>query len=302
MRPRARKRFGQHFLERAWVAKLVRAIAAGETDKILEIGPGAGALTLPLAAAVHRIVAVEIDSDLTAALRSTAPPNVSVIEGDFLDLTADRLLEVLSDTPQRSVRAVSDTPRRSVRGVSEGCLRQWRVVGNLPYNVASPILFKLVELHRSGVGLVDATLMLQREVADRLLAEPGSRVYGIPSVLIRHAADVERVFDLPPGAFRPRPKVESTVVRLRFRDDRPAVRSREALAKLVHAVFTRRRKTLANALLAYRPDAKADIEAALTQAGIDGRRRPESLDIADYVRLSDAFEPAGRDRPAGNEK
>jgi 16S rRNA (adenine1518-N6/adenine1519-N6)-dimethyltransferase len=302
VRPRARKRFGQHFLERAWVAKLVRAIAAAETDKILEIGPGAGALTLPLAAAVHWIVAVEIDHDLTAALRSTAPPNVSVIEGDFLDLTADRLLEVLSDTPQRSVRAVSDTPRRSVRGVSEGCLRQWRVVGNLPYNVASPILFKLVELHRLGVALVDATLMLQREVADRLLAEPGSRVYGIPSVLIRHAADVERVFDLPPGAFRPRPKVESTVVRLRFRDDRPAVRSREALAKLVHAVFTRRRKTLANALLAYRPDAKADIEAALTQAGIDGRRRPESLDIADYVRLSDAFEPAGRDRQVGSEK
>jgi 16S rRNA (adenine1518-N6/adenine1519-N6)-dimethyltransferase len=161
------------------------------------------------------------------------------------------------------------------------------VVGNLPYNVASPILFKLVDLYRSGVGLLDATVMLQREVADRLLAAPGSRVYGIPSVLIRHAADIDRVFDLPRGAFRPAPKVESTVVRLRFHEDQPPVKSREAMATLVQAAFTRRRKTVANALLAYRPGDKGAIDSALARSGIDGRRRPETLDIADFVRLAD---------------
>ncbi len=272
MRPHAKKRFGQHFLERAWVAKVIRAVGPEKTDVFVEIGPGAGALTTPLAEAASALVAVEVDRDLVASLRTAVPANVSIVEADFLELDVDRLSRFVSDACQRGVRGVPDT---------------LRVAGNLPYNVASPVLFKLVELYRSGLGLVDAALMLQREVADRLLAAPGSRDYGIPSVLIRHSADIERLLDLPPGAFRPQPKVASTLVRLRFHADQPPVRSREALARLVRAVFTRRRKTLANALLALGPDTKADIDRALAQSGIDGRRRPETLDLADFVRLAD---------------
>src|SRR5258705_9883648 len=130
------------------------AIAPMDTDEFLEIGPGAGALTIPLAAVVDRVVAVEIDRDLAATLRSTAQDNVVVVEHDFLDLTADRLRAAFG------VKEISHTAQKRVREVSDASPRPWRVVGNLPYNVASPILFKLVDLYRSGAGLVDATLML----------------------------------------------------------------------------------------------------------------------------------------------
>lgn len=271
--PRARKRFGQHFLERAWVEKVIRAIAPDRSDAFLEIGPGRGALTRPLAEAAGHVVAFEIDRDLAALLRSEAIERLLVVEGDFLDLGPAELDGALA-------RAGLPTAGRA--GL--------RVTGNLPYNVASPILFKLVELYRTGFLFEDATVMLQREVADRLLAQPGSREYGVLSVLIRHAARVEGLLKLPRGAFRPAPKVESSVVRLRFHADEPAVRRRPEFEKLVQAVFTRRRKTLANALLAYRPSGQAAIAAALSRASIAGGRRPETLDVADFVRLSDAFE------------
>jgi 16S rRNA (adenine1518-N6/adenine1519-N6)-dimethyltransferase len=156
--------------------------------------------------------------------------------------------------------------------------------------VASPIHFKLVELFEAGIPLVDATVMLQREVADRLTAPPGTKEYGVLSILIRHKADAERVFALPPGAFRPLPQVQSAVVRLRFHGPRPPARDPAGFSRLVQAIFTRRRKTVANALRAYAP---AGIAEALERSGIDGRRRPETLDIAELVRLSDAF-PAVR--------
>lgn len=265
--PRAKKRFGQHFLERPWAEKVVRAIAPAEDETFIEVGPGRGAITGPLADRSRHVVAFEIDRDLAVALRTTAPANLTVIEGDFLEI---------------GVREVSDTCQKW-----EG--RRLRVAGNLPYNVASPILFKMVELYRSGVPLADATVMLQREVADRLLARPGGREYGVLTVLIGHAARVERRLELPPGAFRPVPKVASTVVRLNFHADEPPVEDRSAFEALVQAVFTRRRKTLANALLAFRPANTGGIDRALKRAGIDGRRRPETLDIAEFARLSDAF-------------
>ena len=269
---RARKRFGQHFLERAWVEKLARAIAPDRADTFLEIGPGRGALTRPLADAAGRILAFEIDRDLAAALAAAPLENLAVVDGDFLDLTAAALDEALA--------------RPGLSGADRSGLR---VAGNLPYNVASPILFKLVELYRAGFAFEDATVMLQREVADRLLAKPGTREYGVLSVLIRHAARVERLLALPPGAFRPAPNVDSALVRLWFHPDEPPVRNRFEFEALVQAVFTRRRKTLANALFAYRPADKASIEAALGRAGIAGSRRPETLDVSDFVRLSDAF-------------
>ncbi len=258
----ARKRFGQHFLEPAWVVKVVRAIAPARGDDFLEIGPGRGALTAPLAAAAGHVTAFEIDRDLAASLRATAPPNLTVVEGDFLE--SDWLLK------HRPVHPV-------------------RVAGNLPYNVASPILFRLIDIYDSGIPLADATLLLQREVVDRLVARPSTKEYGVLSVLIRLSADVERLLNLPAGAFRPVPKVQSALIRLRFHAPEPKPRNREAFARMVQAVFTRRRKTLENALRAFQPAETASIAAALREAGIDGRRRPETLDITELVRLSDAF-------------
>jgi len=261
-----RKRYGQHFLEPAWVAKVVRAIDPRLTDTFVEIGPGRGALTRPLLVHTKAVLAFEIDRDLAADLRGT-DPKLTVVEGDFLD--------------------------------SAGTLGGWRstplrVAGNLPYNVASPIRFKLFELYAWGVPLVDATLMLQREVADRLIAPPGGREYGVLSILVQHTADVEQLLALPPGAFRPAPKVRSALVRVRFRPQQPPAKDPAAFTALVQAVFTRRRKTLANALLAFPPSTRLSPASALEQAGIDGKRRPETLAVSDLVRLSDVYVSVSR--------
>ena len=274
---RARKRFGQHFLEPAWVEKLLRAVAPRTDDTFFEIGPGRGALTRPLTARCGRVVAFEIDRDLAATLRDEAPRHLTIVEGDFLDVTPDCLRDLLSNT--------GSSPR---------------VVGNLPYNAASPILFKLVELYSAGIALLDATVMLQREVADRLAASPGTREYGVLSILIGHAAGVERLFTLPPGAFRPMPKVWSAAVRLRFHPPDPPATDPSVFAAIVQAIFTRRRKTLANALLAYpaagRPKAgrQSSVPEVLRLADLDGRRRPETLSITELVRLADVFASVSR--------
>ena len=274
---RARKRFGQNFLEPAWVAKVIRAIDPEPRDIFTEIGPGRGALTRPLAARAKAVVAFEIDRDLAADLEATAPPNVGVIESDFLD--ASMGFGGLAD---------------STAGDSRGDQRL-RIVGNLPYNVAAPILFRILEWYEASARrvptpIVDATVMLQREVADRLVAKPGTKEYGVLTVLIRHWADVERLLALPPGAFRPAPKVHSSLVRLRFHAPDPSVRDPAVFTAVVQAVFTRRRKTLANALLAYAPPQPVPRPVeALATTGIDGTRRPETLTIAEFARLSDAY-------------
>jgi 16S rRNA (adenine1518-N6/adenine1519-N6)-dimethyltransferase len=261
---RARKRFGQHFLEPAWVSKLIRAIDPRPDEIFLEIGPGRGALTRPLAARAQQVIAFEIDRDLAAALRAEALPNVELIEGDFLETANAATLPM------------------------EPC----RTVGNLPYNVASPILFALVDLFHRGVRLNDAIVMLQREVADRLLASPGTSDYGVLTVLIGHSASVDRLLDLPPGAFRPAPKVRSSVVRLRFHARDPAVRDADIFEGLVQAVFTRRRKTIANALRAFPPASGTPLPGWL-----DGTRRPETLTIAEFARLADTYvRPAEADQ------
>ena len=257
-----RKRFGQHFLEPAWVVKVAKAIAPAPDDDFIEIGPGRGALTAPLSEQARSVTAFEIDRDLAAALRATAPPNLTVVEGDFLE--SDWLLK--------------NRPAHPLR-----------IAGNLPYNVASAILFRLIDIYDSGIPLADATLMLQREVADRLLASPSTKEYGVLSVLVRLSADVERLLNIPAGAFRPIPKVQSALVRVRFHAPDPRPRDREIFSRMVQAAFTRRRKTLENALLAFRPADRSGIQAALARAEIPGKRRPETLDLAELVRLSDAF-------------
>jgi 16S rRNA (adenine1518-N6/adenine1519-N6)-dimethyltransferase len=259
---RARKRFGQHFLEPAWVEKVVRAIDPRPDDTFIEIGPGTGALTRPLAARARAVTAYEIDRDLAADLRAAAIPNVTVVEGDFLNAS------VVSAAPS------SQHPAPSRVAV--------RVVGNLPYNVASPILFRLAEVYAGGMPIADATLMLQREVAERLIAKPGTKQYGVLSVLLQHVAGVELLLKLPAGAFRPAPKVLSALVRVCFHAPEPRVVDPATFAALVQAVFTRRRKTMDNALRAFRAK-------AVRPAWLDGRRRPETLTVAEFARLSDFY-------------
>jgi 16S rRNA (adenine1518-N6/adenine1519-N6)-dimethyltransferase len=257
----ARKRFGQHFLEPAWVDKLIRAIDPRPDQTFIEIGPGRGALTRPLAARANAVVAYEIDRDLAAALRAETIANVTIVEGDFL---------------QTSVTSVSPDVLTS-RGPGEV-----RVAGNLPYNVGSPILFRLAALYAGGLPIADATVMLQREVADRLVAPPGTGEYGVLSVLMQHVADAQIVLKLPPGAFRPAPKVHSALVRLRFHAPDPPVSDPAVFAALVQAAFTRRRKTLENALKAYQRGRES-----VLPPGMDGRRRPETLSVAEFAQLAD---------------
>ena len=237
--PHARKRFGQHFLAPEWVVKVLQVIKPQPGDTFLEIGPGRGALTRPLAEAAHHLAAFEIDRDLAAALRADPPPRFTLVEGDFLDVT-----------PGEVISAVGDVQGP---GSSGGV----RVAGNLPYNVASPILFKLLELRAAGVPISEATVMLQREVAERLVASPGTKEYGVLSILIQHQAAIERVLSLPPGAFRPAPRVHSAVVRLRFHAALPQPLSQALFVTLTRAIFTRRRKTLANALHAFEAPARS---------------------------------------------
>jgi 16S rRNA (adenine1518-N6/adenine1519-N6)-dimethyltransferase len=265
--PRARKRFGQHFLEPVWAAKVLAAISPAPTDSFLEIGPGRGALTRPLVAAAAGVLAIEIDHDLAGLLRRDAPPGLSVLDADFVALTTEALEEAID---------------------SAGLARPVRVAGNLPYNVAAPILFRLRDHQAAGLALADATVMLQREVADRLTARPGTADFGILTVLIGYRADLRRLLELPPGAFRPAPKVRSTVVRLMFRPPPVAAADEGRFERLVKGVFSRRRKTLANALAGVVGGA-ADAVRLLSLLGLDGRRRPETLGIGELVALANAW-------------
>lgn len=264
-----RKRFGQHFLEPVWADKLVEAIAPRREDVFLEIGPGPGILTLRLAPKVSRLIAIEIDRDLAASLSPKLPANASVVVADVLN--AD-LPDVLS---------------------SIGSSIAVRVVGNLPYNISSPILFRLLDLQRHR-PLADATLMLQREVADRIIARPGTAEYGVLSVLVQWRADATRLLAIPPGAFRPPPAVRSALIRLAFRPPMFPVADEQILVRMVRGMFTQRRKTLSNALAPFGIDMGLLASKALDAAGIDPRRRPETLEIVEIARLADVFATAKR--------
>jgi len=267
---RARKRFAQHFLESAWVTKLVAAVAAAPDDAILEIGPGKGAITRPLAAQVGRLLAIEIDRDLAADLEAAALPNVTVVSSDVL--TVD-LVPIITDW----------------LGAPPGPAHQIRIVGNLPYNISSPILFALLDLAARTHGVRDAMLMLQKEVADRLVAKVSTGEYGVLTVLTALNADVTRVLSLPPGAFRPAPKVHSAVVRLAFRPPKVAIADQELFVRMVRTMFTQRRKTIANALKPFGVERGVEPVKALSAAGIDPKRRPETVDLAEMAALAGAF-------------
>ena len=258
-RPRAvldhapRKRFGQNFLaDPHYVGRIVAAVDPKPGEHVVEIGPGLAALTGGLIGRAGHIDAIEIDRDLAARLRERFPPaQLTLHEGDALEFDFASLGDRL------------------------------RVVGNLPYNISSPLLFHLAG---HAAHLSDLTVMLQREVVDRMTARPGTAEYGRLTVMLQSVFSTERLFTVPPGAFRPAPKVDSAVARLvPLRERAPAISDRGLFARVVAAAFSQRRKTLRNALAAL---CDAD---GLRAAGIDPGARGETLSVADFVRLANTL-------------
>ena len=258
---RARRRFGQNFLiDPAAIRRIVAALAPLPSENVLEIGPGHGSLTEALLEAVSAIVAVEIDRDLAALLRARYPEDrLRLIENDVLEVAFD---ELAPSTPLV-------------------------IVGNLAYNISKPVAMKLVVERRA---VLRAVLMFQREVADRLTASPGDRAYGPLTVLAGQAYRIERLFDLRPGAFRPRPNVISTVTRWTRRvDDALPPDLLAPLMAALRAAFAHRRQTIQKnlrAALAGGDDAAARI---LAQARVDGALRAEAIAPEAFVAIARAW-------------
>jgi 16S rRNA (adenine1518-N6/adenine1519-N6)-dimethyltransferase len=245
-----RKRFGQNFLvDPHYVARIIAAIAPAPGDNLIEIGPGLGALTAPLIARAGHLDAIEIDRDLAARLTAAFPP-------------------------ERLTLHVADALTFDFRTLGAGL----RVVGNLPYNISSPLLFHLAQYETC---LADLHVMLQKEVVARMAAAPATPDYGRLTVMLQAKFEVTRLFVVPPGAFRPSPSVDSAVVRLvPLGAKQPALADALLFARVVAAAFGHRRKTMRNALAGI-----CDAQALVT-AGIDPGTRGETLAVADFVRLA----------------
>ncbi|QII86670.1 16S rRNA (adenine(1518)-N(6)/adenine(1519)-N(6))-dimethyltransferase RsmA [Bordetella hinzii] len=253
----ARKRFGQHFLtDESVVESIVRAIAPARDDAMVEIGPGLSALTAPLLERLDKLSVVEIDRDLAARLRKKYPPErLSVVEADALTVDFSQFGAGM------------------------------RVVGNLPYNISSPLLFHLM----GAADLVrDQHFMLQREVIDRMVAEPGSADYGRLSVMLQSRYRMEKLFDVPPEAFDPPPRVVSAVVRMiPLGENRPRPASGAAFEAVVARAFSQRRKMLRRGL----GDWAAHVP--WEEVGVPPTARAEEIGVAQFIRLTDALVAAG---------
>lgn len=263
MKPRAKKRFGQHFLtDPSVIDAIVGAITPTSDDLIVEIGPGLGAITMPISKRCGQLHAIELDRELAASLqkRFEAMEHVSIHEADALNFDFSSLGSSL------------------------------RIIGNLPYNISTPLLFHLLK-HRAAIA--DMHFMLQKEVVDRMAASPGSKAYGRLTIMLGSLLDIEALFDVDRLAFEPAPKVTSAIVRLTpMHEEQVRIRDFGLLSRLVATAFSQRRKTLRNAL---KQIATADDLAGLN---IDPKLRPENIAIEDWIALanqlatdSDALNP-----------
>ncbi|ASQ44649.1 16S rRNA (adenine(1518)-N(6)/adenine(1519)-N(6))-dimethyltransferase RsmA [Legionella clemsonensis] len=251
MKHQPRKRFGQNFLQdKTIIHKILSALNLQEKDKVVEIGPGLGALTEPLLRQLNHVIAIEIDTDLQTHLQSmpAAVNKLHLIAGDALTVDYSQWGE------------------------------QVRIIGNLPYNISTPLLLHLLDY---APFIDDMHFMLQKEVVLRMCAKPGTKAYGRLSVMLQYRCEVDYLFDVPPEAFYPRPKVDSAIVRLTpYRVSPYPEVELTVLESLVAQAFSMRRKTLANNL-------KSVLSAAqLTELGIDPVSRPEQIRIDEFIRIA----------------
>lgn len=264
-RHRARKRFGQNFLvDRTIIDRIVTAIAPSPGDQLIEIGPGQGALTAPLLHHSPNLTVIELDRDLVAVLQSWRDryPGFNIIQGDALRTDLSSFTNIPSSL---------------------------RVIGNLPYNISTPLLFHL--LHYSDL-IRDMHFMLQKEVVERLAAMPGDRNYGRLGIMVQYYCRVTPLIDVPPHSFRPAPKVESAVVMLQPHEYPPwPCDAPQLLSRLVNVCFQQRRKTLRNSLRQWLgPE-------LLEQVDVDLQARPETLSVAGFVALANQLNRLGFNGP-----
>jgi len=259
-----KKRLGQHFLvDRNILNKVIRTAEVGKEDVIVEVGPGLGEMTLALARLAKYVIAIEIDAKLVEVLKKKSAdfPNVEVVKSDILKVDFKHFFK------------------------KEG--QPIKVVANLPYQISTPLLFRFIEAKEVFSTL---TLMLQREVAERMVAPAGGKDYGPLSIFVQLFLDLSICFFIKPSAFFPSPKVESAVVHMVWKE-KPMIEANheEWFKSVVRAGFGYRRKTLANALKHSELSLPDSIESRMEKVGIDPRRRPETLTIQEFVRLAEAL-------------
>jgi 16S rRNA (adenine1518-N6/adenine1519-N6)-dimethyltransferase len=258
----AKKSFGQNFLvDRGIITRILDAARLEETDSILEVGPGMGALTTEMLPRVQRLVAVELDRRMVEHLGNTLGhiENLEIMAADILKV------DLAAELPARHPGS-------------------WKVVANLPYNISSQVLFRFLEQRQLFSLLL---LMLQKEVGDRLVAHPGTKDYGILSVMFQVYFDIRREILVRPGAFRPVPKVDSAVLSFRpLPTPRVPVPDHELFRSVVRASFSQRRKTLRNCLRGIATLAEPELLRCLDAAGIDPGRRGETLSLQEFADLS----------------
>ena len=263
------KSLGQNFLtDKNIIDQILEGSGITGDDLVIEIGPGIGVITREAAQLAHKVIAIEIDTNLIPILNWTLGDleNVEIVNQDVLKTQLNDLIA-----------------KESFPGVV-------RVVGNLPYYITTPIIMKLLE---DQVPAASITVMMQKEVADRLTAKPGTKDFGAISLMVEYFAEAKEIVKVPRTVFVPQPKVDSTVLRLDIRDEKPVkVEDEEFLFKVIKAGFGQRRKTLSNALSVLKGYDKATILRCLEEAGIDPVRRGETLSLKEYARLSDVLRSA----------
>jgi len=277
---RLSKSLGQNFLtDKHIIDKIIEKSDIGKKDLVIEIGPGIGVLTAAAAEAAGKVIAVEIDGSLIPILRETLRgyENIEIINADILKTDLKGLLEQNKEINGQKIESV-------------------KILGNLPYYITTPIIMKLLE---ERVPADSITIMLQKEVADRLKAEPGTKAYGAISAAVRYYCTVVDVAKVPKEVFFPRPKVDSAVIRLDIRKEKPvSLVSEDAFFTVIKAGFGQRRKTLLNALTGTYGKTKEEIAAVMAAAGIDPSRRAETLSIEEFAALANAL-CADRNQAAG---
>jgi 16S rRNA (adenine1518-N6/adenine1519-N6)-dimethyltransferase len=248
MRHQPRKRFGQNFLvDHRVINQIISTISPNNDDSIIEIGPGKGAITFPIIEHLDHLSVIEIDRDLVSMLRSKEQEKLTIYQADALTFDFSQIPNKL------------------------------RVIGNLPYNISSPLLFHLLDYRKQ---IIDMTFMLQKEVVDRIVASPGNKIYGRLSVMMQAFYEVELMFVVPKESFEPQPKIESAILYLKTREQ-PLVKNSKPLEEIVKLAFSQRRKTLKNCL-------KSVLNQSQTE--IDLSQRAEMLSTENFVTLMNDYE------------